>query len=301
MSMVLTTTDDIYLAVSDLLTEEKRRLLALTLNGPLAIPHLEAAAERLAVLTRKGTPFAAELALADKRHDIGAIVLDCICQIHALLGGLPEYAELAETASLLRDTLSMDRSIIRASYGEEVANALRNRPLLDEIAGELRAVPVARGVNAHDVAELFVGGGEELGVYLRKRADAVAEARAVRAESGSKNLLHEVRDLLRRVRATLEGEASMRDDLPAGFVDRVFSVLDARIAIAVARHSRSASSAAVDGEGNDASAPAPLDLDASDAPAAEAPSADAPAAEAPSAEAPAADAPAADAPAADRD
>lgn len=284
MKTVLMTTDDAYLAIADLLTEEKRAMLARTAFGPLAIPHLEAIHERLAVLARRGTPYAAELAEADRRHDIGAVVLDHICHIHELLGSLPEHAELADVAQRLRGTLSMERGIIRASYGEEVANALRNRPLVESIDEELRAVPVARGVTARDVVELFVGGGEELGVYLRRRADALAETRAARSERGGKHLLNEARDLISRVRSALDAETSLRDDLPFGFVDRLFAVLDERLSVAAARQARGASAATVDGEGADGTVAEPLDLDG-DAPEGPAPDAELPQAAAPDVEA----------------
>ncbi len=265
MSIIMLDTDNAYLVVTDLLTDEKRVLLGRTLSGPLAIPLLEAIAPRLAVVTRKGKPYAAELSDADRRHDVGAVVLDDICRIYEVLGSLPQFAELTESAQKVRATLSMSRSIITASYGQSAANALRNRQVIDEVDAVLRAMPIAPGVSARDVAELFISGGEDIGDLLRKRASALAAAQAARAETSGANLLAEARDLLLRIRTMLDSEVSMRDDLPADLVDRIFSMLDERIAVAVARNSRGGA-AAVDGEGADGTEAAPLDLDAGGAP-----------------------------------
>lgn len=272
MSILFLDTDNIYLAVRDLLTDAKRALIRRTQSGVFALPLLEEIERRLAVVTRKGKPYAAELAAADQRHDIGGIVLDLVCRVHELLGALPEYAEAAERAAKVRGTLSMERSIVTASYGQEAANALRNRGLLPDIEEVLRAMPVLPGVDGRAVAELFIGGGEDIGRLLSLRADALAEAQAARAEIGGANLLHEARDLLQRTRSMLDNEVSMRPDLPRDLVDRIFSVLDERIAVAVEANTRGRRPAGspegaappaegIDGEGRDGTVSPSSDID----------------------------------------
>lgn len=257
-------TDIVYLAILDILTPEKRALVERTRSGPLALGPLEAMADRLAVVTHKGKPYAQELAAADQQHDIGAMVLDLVCRAHELLGALPRFAELARRGRKVRDNLSMGRTIITASYQQEAANAHRNRRLLPDIAAELSEMPITRGVTALDIAEMFIEGGEEIGRLLGRRADALALAQSARNEAGGVNLLHEARDLLMRLRSLLDNEVSLRDDLPDDLVPRVFSVLDERLAAAEARARSGAASAvtpAAEGEGRDGTAAEQPDLD----------------------------------------
>lgn len=278
MSIVLLDTDNAYLAIRDLLSDDKRALLARTHSGPIAIPPLEDIARRLAASARRGKPYAAELAVADQRHDIAAVVLDHICQIHELLGALPEYGTFARYATRVRGTLSMERTIVTASYGQAAANAHRNRLRLPEIEDVLDQMPAIGGVTAYKVAEIFIRSGEEIGKLLSQRADVRADENATRAEITGPNLLHEARDLLLRTRSMIANEVSLRPDLPADLTDRIFSVLDERIAVAAAARARArpASGATdpatdpgaaaptdepVDGEGRDGSAPPPADLD----------------------------------------
>lgn len=284
MSIVFLDTDGMYLAILDLLSEDKRALLGRTQSGPIAIPPLEAMAERLAIVTRKGKPYADELAAADRLHDIGAMVLDLICQIHELLGALAEHADAAELAAKVRATLSLERAIIRASYGQTAANAHRNRRKLAALVDTLRRMPAIEGLTAHDVAEMYIGGGEQVGRYLNLRADALAEAETARAEAAGPSLLNEARDLVQRTRAMVTHEVSLRPDLSADLPRRIFATLDERIAVAAAaiaqRNRADASTAAaadaadaepLDGEGADRSQPPRDDIDDGASEAAESP------------------------------
>lgn len=233
MSMMLLDTDNTWLAILDLLSPDKRALLARTDSGPRAIPRLETIAERLASVVHRGKPYTEQLAHADRIHDVGCAVLNHLCDAHEALGLLPQFGAHGERARRVRAALSMERALTRAGYAEAAANAVRNRRAIDRVRDDLRAMPAAAGVTAEEVAELFIAGGEEIREWLGRRADAMAHASAARAEAGP-NVLHEAREVLSRLRATLEGEVSWRDDLPSDLVGRIFSVLDERIAAAAA-------------------------------------------------------------------
>jgi len=251
----------IYLVLLDLISAPKRDLLVRTDCGPRARPHLEAITRRFSAIVQEGKPFAAELAAADRAHDVGSIVLDLICEAHSLLATMPQFAHLAAPAGKVRAALTMGRGHARTSYVNEAAEAARNRAALPAIIDTLRAMPIAPGVTAADVAELFIGGGEELRAYLIKRADVDAAVAAARS-GGVTSALVEARGLISRLRVTVESEVSWRDDLDDDLPRRIFSLLDDRLAAAAARTRRSAAAgdaappADDEGAGLDGSAPA---------------------------------------------
>ncbi len=102
MSIMLLDTNAIYLALLDLLTDAKRALIAQTDTGPRAMPYIEEVVDRLALIVHDGRPLAAELAAADKRHDIGCAALDRTCRLYTLLGALPEFAAMGPMAEYVR-------------------------------------------------------------------------------------------------------------------------------------------------------------------------------------------------------
>ncbi len=246
MNMTHLDANTIYLILLDLISETKRALIEQTDSGPRALPHLEAAALRFSVIVQGGKPFAAELAGADKVHDVGAVALELICDLHTLLATLPQYAHLGPPAAQVRSALTIGRRHARASYVNEAAEAARNRVALPDVADILREMPVTRGVSALDIAEMYVRGGEELRGFLMKRAEADAEAAAARA-GGVGSALQEARQLIIRLRAMIENEVSFRDDLDDDLPLRIFSLLDGRLAAAAARTRRNAGGAAGEG------------------------------------------------------
>ncbi len=234
MSIMLCNTNSIYLAYIDLTTDEKRLLLHRTDCGPRAWREIVAMRDRLALVVNDGAPFAAELAGADKTHDLTCAALDLYCRAHTLLAALSGFEHLGARVDAVRAALTFGGGLTTASYLDTATTAARNRIALPDVAEALRAMPFAEDTTAEDIAELFISGGEKVGYWMGKRDDAVAAANAARAAANGRSLLNAARALLVRLRGTIDHEVSWRDDLPDTLGDTIFSGLDGRIAAAVA-------------------------------------------------------------------
>ena len=181
--------------------------------------------ESLPAVLTGAAPLAAELDAADEVHDgFGAAIYYATEVAFCLPDAAPE---LTAAARRIRDGLIPNLEELRAPYFVEADRADARRPLLDQLATDLKAFQVTGQGTLFDVAVKFLDAGALLQELLSQRPDTMhlshRKALLLRAETAA---------LLDRFREDLRLEKDRDPSVPIDLEHRVFANFDSMLASA---------------------------------------------------------------------
>ncbi|MBK9261879.1 MAG: hypothetical protein IPM54_19005 [Polyangiaceae bacterium] len=215
---------DILLGLRNLATERKADLL-LSTTGKLYAPKLakqQTQLEAVPEAMRGGRPLAQELAVKDEHHDGFGEAIHYYTEAIIRLPSAPQG--LKDAAIRVRDAFVPKLGVLRASYANEAATAMRKRPLLDSLKADLQAiaVPHPAGATMLDWATAFIDAGDDIDKLLNDRSLVGTDTLGTPVLKIRTTTL----GLLSRFRAALIDEIEEDTSLPRDLEARVFSYFD---------------------------------------------------------------------------
>lgn len=193
------------------------------------LPSLESAHGELAampeVVAEVGQYLSVELAEADFDHDgFGGATH----HISEAIRRLPRAAErVKKAAARLQTEVIPALADLRQSYAKEAANARARRPIVAELADDLRAMPTPDGGTLYDWAMGYIEAGERLHGLLQQASLRKAAAARRPDEVKLAGLRTRVVSLISRARQRLAEEVALgTNDLPENAEQLVFGYLD---------------------------------------------------------------------------
>lgn len=215
---------DLLIALRNLTTERSGDLL-LSNTGKAYAPKLTKQLKQIEALPeaqRGARPLAQELGSKDQIHDgFGEAIFHLT---GAVLTHPTAPAEMKASAQRVRDTFVPKLGVLRVSYADEAAAALRKRPLVGEHKADLQAiaVPYPAGASLLDWVTSFLDAGDAINQLLNDRSLAGAEQLSVPAMTVRTTTL----GILSRFRAALLDEIEDDTTLPRDLEARIFSYFD---------------------------------------------------------------------------
>lgn len=217
---------DLILGLRNLATERKADMLCCA-TGKLYASKLgkqQTQIEALPEADRTGRPLTQPLAIKDGEHDGFGEAIHHYAEAIRSLPTAP--AAMKSSALRVREAFVPKLGVLRVSYADEAASAIRKRPLLNELKADLQAVPVPypMGGTLLDWATSFINAGDDIDKLLNDRS---------LMSNGNENLSTpaiKVRTttigLLSRFRAALIDEIEEDTSLPRDLEHRIFSYFD---------------------------------------------------------------------------
>lgn len=185
-------------------------------------------------------PYAAELASTDVAHDALGMATHYLCLAIEAHPKLP--ASLKDKAQMVKERFVPQPSILRRSYADEAAAALKNRPMLTDNEAKLKTVKTPEGGTLYAWVNDFLDAGDALDKLLRDRALALATGESA---AGTAALRAATVGLLGRFRDALRDEIDEENSsLPADHEATLFAYIDKLSADRTAAAERDASQAA---------------------------------------------------------
>lgn len=218
------TLGDLKLALRDLLGDRLGEL-RLSATGKLYEPRLRAKQQQIEAIPEAAgsqAPLAKELGEADVRHDGLGGATFYLCRAIEAHPTLP--ASLKQAAAAVQRAFVPELDVLRATYPDEAAAALDNRPELDRLQAELQSITTPGGGTLHEWVRGFIDAGDEIDKLFRERAARLATGENAAATGPLRGATIGV---LGRFRDALGDE--LREDgggLPAGYDARLFAYVD---------------------------------------------------------------------------
>lgn len=215
---------DLLLGLRNLATERKADLL-LSATGKVyagKFAKQQTLIEAVPEAMRGGRPLAQELASKDRHHDGFGEAIHYYTEAIVRLPSAPQ--ELKDAAIRVREAFVPKLGVLRATYADEAATAVRKRPLLDSLEADLQAlaVPHPAGATLLDWATAFVDAGDDIDKLLNDRSLVGNDTLPAPVQKVRSTTL----GLLSRFRAALIDEIEEDTSLPRDLESRIFSYFD---------------------------------------------------------------------------